>query len=620
MGNASLRLGDAFAPHDTHQQHGLPVARILLDTGALTADQLADAMALQAGSDAPLEDVAFAAGMISHDQRAEARARHYAALYVTRAGTPPDIELAHVLPVALCLQHSCVPWARIGGALLVATARPDAFDALRSALPEDAPPVIMGLASEQDIHDTLAEWHRAALVAEAESCVPDALSCRSLDQTRGLRLGPLALGAVMLALLIYDARLLFAGLALWATGSLICAALLKLAAFAAHFKGTPEAPPPPGFFHRPKVAVMVPLFRETGIALDLVGRLKALTYPKALLDIMLVLEEEDAQTRALLDRSDLPPWMRVISVPKGQVTTKPRALNYALGFCDAPIVGVWDAEDAPAPDQIDRVVAHFAQAGPDVACLQGILDYYNAPKNWLSRCFAIEYATWFRVILPGLSRLGFAIPLGGTTIFFRRSALEKVHRWDAHNVTEDADLGIRLARYGYRTELLQTVTAEEACNRLWPWVRQRSRWLKGYMVTYLVHMRRPVQLFRDLGAWKFLGFQLFFVTTISQFLLAPVLWTFWLVLLGWAHPLDSWISAGAILHVGLAFLLAEVTSILIGFHAVARTGHKRLALWVPTLALYFPLGCVAAYKALAELIWAPFYWDKTSHGTSSQSG
>ncbi len=619
MSSASLRLGEPHLTRETHQQHGLPVGRILLDIGALTSDQLAQALALQARSGAPVEEVALAEGMITRDQLALARARHHAALHVSRSSTPPDPDLAGILPVAFCLEHSVVPWARIGDATLIATARPDTFDTVRAQLPEALQPAIMGLTSEQDVHTTLAEWHSDALRDAAETRVPEHLSCRSLNRTTGLRMGPLVLGAVMLAALIYDARMFFAALALWATVSLILAATLKIAAFAAHFKGTPPVHPAPRFFHRPKVSMLVPLFRETGIALDLIDRLKALHYPKAQLDVVLVLEEEDSQTRDLLDRSDLPNWMRVIAVPKGEITTKPRALNYALNFCASPIIGIWDAEDAPAPDQIDRVVAHFAQAAPDVGCLQGILDFYNPQANWLSRCFAVEYATWFRVILPGLSRLGFAIPLGGTTVFFRRSALEAVHGWDAHNVTEDADLGMRLARFGYRTELVQTTTGEEACNRLWPWVRQRSRWLKGYMVTYLAHMRHPLRLLRDLGAWKFLGFQLFFVTTISQFLLAPVLWTFWLVLLGWAHPLDSWVSAQAIVQVGLAFLLAEVTSILIGLFAVARTSHRGLTWWVPTLALYFPLGCVAAYKGLAELILAPFYWDKTSHGASPPS-
>ncbi len=219
------------------------------------------------------------------------------------------------------------------------------------------------------------------------------------------------------------------------------------------------------------------------------------------------------------------------------LTTKPRAMNYALDFCRGEIIGVWDAEDAPVKDQIEHVVSRFAQAPPEVVCLQGILDYYNPRTNWLARCFTIEYASWFRVVLPGIARMGLVVPLGGTTLFFRRDKLEELGGWDAHNVTEDADLGVRLCRAGYRTELIDTVTYEEANCRPWAWVKQRSRWLKGFMVTYLVHMRNPRQLLADLGPVAVpRPFRRFLSAPSAQFLLAPVLWSFWLILLGQATP------------------------------------------------------------------------------------
>lgn len=188
--------------------------------------------------------------------------------------------------------------------------------------------------------------------------------------------------------------------------------------------------------------------------------------------------------------------------------------------------------------------------------------------------------------------------------------------WDAHNVTEDADLGIRLSRFGYRTILIPTVTREEATNSLPSWIRQRSRWLKGYIVTYLVHMRRPFRLLRDLGLRKFIGFQFFFLTTIVQFTLAPALWTFWLVLFGIAVPLFDVIPADWAKGLLALFLLAELVTLLTGFVAVARTQHKGLMQWVPMMFFYFPLGVLAVYKAWSELVFKPFYWDKTAHGRS----
>ena len=169
-----------------------------------------------------------------------------------------------------------------------------------------------------------------------------------------------------------------------------------------------------------------------------------------------MLEADDGTTQDALAKTQLPFWMRAIRVPLGTLQTKPRALNYALNVAKGSIIGVYDAEDAPAADQLHVVVNRFAHAAPEVACLQGRLDFYNSHSNWLARCSTVEYAIWFRIILPGLERLKLAIPLGGTTLFFRRKTLEELGSWDAHNVTEDADLGIRLARHGYRTEIIDT--------------------------------------------------------------------------------------------------------------------------------------------------------------------
>lgn len=306
--------------------------------------------------------------------------------------------------------------------------------------------------------------------------------------------------------------------------------------------------------------------------------------------------------------------MRVVTVPAGGVRTKPRALNYALDFCRGSIVGVYDAEDAPAPDQLHRVVARFHERGSEVACLQGVLDYYNARSNWMARCFALEYAAWFRVILPGIARLGLTVPLGGTTLFFRRTALEALGGWDAHNVTEDADLGVRLARKGYRTELIDTVTEEEANARPWPWVRQRSRWIKGYAMTWAVHMRDPAQLRRDLGTRRFLGVQLLFLGSLAQSFLAPVLWSYWLVLFGLPHPMSVLLTGAAAVALAGLFTLAFSVNVAVALVGTSGPKHRHLRPWALTLEAYFPLATLAAAKAFFEMVVRPFYWDKTVHG------
>jgi cellulose synthase/poly-beta-1,6-N-acetylglucosamine synthase-like glycosyltransferase len=408
----------------------------------------------------------------------------------------------------------------------------------------------------------------------------------------------------------------FGALAVWAALTLMVTAGLKVAAFAAAMATRNEPSPVRVTGPLPRVSILVPLFRETDIAHALVARLSRLTYPKCLLDVILVLEEADHLTRDTLASIDLPPWVRPVVVPDGQPRTKPRAMNYALDFCQGEIIGIFDAEDAPDPDQITRVARRFQSAPRDLACLQGVLDYYNPRQNWLARCFTIEYATWFRTLMPGMEQLGLALPLGGTTLYIRRDVLEDLGGWDAHNVTEDADLGFRLARHGYRTGMIDTVTEEEANCRPWAWVKQRSRWLKGYMITWLVHMRAPRRLHAQLGPRRFWGFQAHFVAAVSQVLLAPVLWSFWLVLLGLPHPLDPVIPRAALALICAIFLTAEVLGMCI--HAVTVSGPRHLHLlpWVPTMHFYAPLAAIAAYKAVYELVFKPFFWDKTAHGLS----
>lgn len=365
--------------------------------------------------------------------------------------------------------------------------------------------------------------------------------------------------------------------------------------------------------------MMVPLFREDDIVPRLIERLGRLDYPKGLLDILLVVEADDVATRAALARHRLPRWMRVIAVPDGPLRTKPRALNFALDFCRGSIVGVWDAEDKPAPGQITEAVRRFAAAPPDVACLQGILDFYDARHNWLTRCFTIDYAVWFRAVLPGLAELGLVVPLGGTTLFFRREILEELGGWDAHNVTEDADLGLRLARHGYRTELIRTVTEEEPNSRVLAWLRQRSRWQKGYAITWASHMRSPRRLWRDLGPKRFCGVQVIFLGGLTEAILTPVLMSYWLVVLGLPHPFAGTLPASVVTGAGFLFLASEVVTLSIGLWGLSGPKHRHLIPWLPLMHFYGPLASLSSYKALWEWITAPFYWDKTAHGVVSMA-
>ncbi len=604
------------------------LGEILRDRGVLSDQDLTRAIALQEGEEARFGDILLAHSMVTQDELYQALAYQYKTMIADLRAEPPDVRLIDHMGADDCIRKGVVPWKRVGGATLVICSRPDEFETLQPDLPAEFGQVRLAVAPEPDIQAALIAARHRALAHKAEHRVSDLESCRNWNSALIGRVS-VAIILSLMTLFVISPLTGFILLTAWAVVTLTLNSLLKAAAAIMHIRRRKHDKVAfysqrhsPGIARLPTVSIMVPLFKEREIAGRLVKRLAALTYPRELLDICLVVEEDDILTQTTLAGVDLPRWMRQITVPRGAVKTKPRALNFALDFCRGSIIGVYDAEDAPDPDQIHRVVRRFHERGRDVACLQGILDFYNARTNWLSRCFTVEYATWFRVMLPGLERLGFAIPLGGTTLFFRRDVLEELGGWDAHNVTEDADLGIRLARHGYRTEMIDTVTREEANCRPWPWIKQRSRWIKGYAMTYGVHMRNPGQLRRDVGLWRFLGIQLLFAGSLSQTLLAPVLWTFWALPLGLPHPLINVMPTGLMIPLATIFLLSEVLTIAVGILAVSTPNHKFLRWWVPTLHFYFPLASLAALKGFVEIVTRPFYWDKTTHGvfdTGAQS-
>lgn len=595
------------------QPRKLAMGASLLRAGVVQPDDMIRALSHQGREAANLPDVLRARGLVGERDLLAAEARNWGIRLVDLDSALPDPRLVDAVGAADCLRYGLVPWQRVGDITIVALSRPAEFARLRPMLEARLGPVAPGLASARAVEVAVHARRGPALATAAENRVSNGESCRSWPK---LHRSPRTVLALAGALLLTALAPVAAGLALLALALLSLALIvaLKLAALVAALRTPAPSPLPPTDAIQPVVSIIVALYREGDIAARLVRRLARLDYPEELLDVILAVEAEDRVTLDALAKAELPPWMRIIVVPEGQVKTKPRALNHALDYARGAIIGVYDAEDAPDPAQLKQVVERFQRSGPDVACLQGVLDYYNPRTNWLSRCFTVEYAGWFRLILPGIARLGLVVPLGGTTLFFRRNLLEELGAWDAHNVTEDADLGIRLARHGYRTELIDTVTEEEANCRALPWIKQRSRWIKGYMMTWAVHMRRPGLLWRQLGPRAFLGFQVMFLGTIAQFLLAPLLWSFVLVPFGFDHPLFALLPGPAVWAMLAVFLLSEAVNLMIGMIGLSRTRHGLSLLWVPTLKLYYPLASFAAYKALIELATRPFYWDKTSHG------
>lgn len=572
------------------QEQNVPLGRILVVNGAITGAELTEALSEQARvGAADLE-----------------------------AQPPEDWLLAGVDPYR-CLELEAIPWRVFGGQLVVAIASQAQGRAAIEAFAREGMPTTVAIASADSIRRAIARRFGAAMVARAERRCPERLSCRSLLATRMTARKAALLAAIALAVALAPV-LAFELALLWIVVSSLLTTGLRLVALFTRARLGPadtagEAPRLVDYRKLPPVSLLVPLKGEAAIAGELVAALRRMEYPAPLLDIKLVLEAGDTRTLEAVEAAGLPPTMEVVIVPAGTVQTKPRAMNYALPFCRGEIVGVYDAEDRPDPRQIRHVVHHLMQAPPEVACVQGYLDFYNGEESWLARCFTIEYAVWFRVVLRGVQRMGLPIPLGGTTVFFRRRALEEIGAWDAHNVTEDADLGMRLHRFGYRCEMIATTTEEEACSdSLRRWIRQRSRWLKGYAITWATHMRTPRTLWRELGPAGFLGFQVLFLGGLTSYLAMPLFWLLWGASFGLGVPLWDEVGRGPILALLAVLWSGQAVTLAAAAVALADAGRTRMLPWVVTLGLYWPLGALAAYRAVAELFYAPFHWHKTEHG------
>ena len=371
----------------------------------------------------------------------------------------------------------------------------------------------------------------------------------------------------------------------------------------------------------PTFTVLVPAYREPEVVPQLVGNLSALDYPADKLQILLLLEEDDDETLAAVAGMNLRTPFSVVIVPPSQPRTKPKALNYALGQSTGDLITVYDAEDRPDPLQLRKVAATLAECGPEVACVQAELSYFNADENIITRWFATEYAMWFRQFLPALAAVNAAIPLGGTSNHIRRDVLVGLGAWDPFNVTEDADLGIRMRRQGFRVAVLDSITLEEANTDFVNWIKQRSRWYKGYAQTWLVHMRHPRQLLRDLGWANFLRFNLFVGGTPGLAALNPVSW---LLLAMWfiVQPkflLD--IMPAPVYYAGLfVWVIGNTAFYFLNLAAAYELGLRRVFWAAALLPLYWVMMALAAIKALWQLVVTPNYWEKTQHGLSRQHG
>ncbi len=409
----------------------------------------------------------------------------------------------------------------------------------------------------------------------------------------------------------------------------------------------------------PVYTVFLPLYHEANIAAKLVRNMGRLDYPKEKLEVLLLLEADDDETHEALTRTGLPPYCRVLTVPEAPPKTKPRACNYGLAEAKGEFCVIYDAEDAPDPDQLKKAYAAFRRdTSGKVLCAQAKLNYFNSRYNLLTRMFTVEYSTYFDLTLPGYQLFKMPLPLGGTSNHFRTEILRKVGGWDPFNVTEDCDLGLRIYEYGYRTLLINSTTWEEANSRVGNWMRQRSRWVKGFIQTHLVHYRNPVQTVRRLGVYGAFGG---FLAVGGSAMMMLTNLIFWAVLLLYAALLahgafagvpvmdqivgprfDSvyegvrlggvtlkawplvyygpaedpfWSVFSRIFFAGsLIMFLANFIFIAIGVMACVKRKFYHLIPAALLMPFYWLLISLAGWKGFLQIFTKPFYWEKTTHG------
>jgi hypothetical protein len=370
----------------------------------------------------------------------------------------------------------------------------------------------------------------------------------------------------------------------------------------------------------PVYTVLVPVYKEPEVVGGLVDAVRKLDYPQNRLDVMVLLEEDDKATLEALKAATPPGNWRFIIVPDSHPRTKPKACNHGLFFARGEYLTIFDAEDIPEPDQLKKAVIAFRKRGPEFICFQAALNYFNAGQNVITRLFTLEYSYWFDYLLPGLDFLKLPIPLGGTSNHFHVPKLRELGAWDPFNVTEDADLGIRASVRGYKVGIINSTTYEEANSRYGNWLRQRSRWIKGYLQTILVINRRPFWLMRRLGLGNWLLTQLFMLNASVFMLINPIMWGFFAYwLMTRTLQLDPMFPPPVMIMGVVNLLIGNFLGIYLNMLAVFGRKNYKLLLFGLLNPFYWLFGhSVASYIALWQLVVKPHYWEKTQHGLAKR--
>lgn len=600
----------------------------LLAQGLISEEQLQWALEVQERTGSRLGEILIHEELVPEADIAAALADQLSIPLLDLDGIEPDPSVVAMIPEVVQRGHRCVPIAADGEALYVAIADP-LDDDVYAELQEHTELRIRAYVAPQTAVEALlrrvheSEYVRAARTELLTKFPEDCANRVLVGGQRAFLIVVLlaALAGFVIAPLTTAIVLTVASILIY-LGASLYKFLLFYEAFGRRRELviSPEEVAAIDERRLPTYTILVPLYRESDVLPRLVASLDALDYPRTKLEVLLLAEEDDTETIEAIEAMALAPHFKLVVVPDSEPKTKPKACNFGLTQANGRYVVIYDAEDQPDPDQLKKVIAGFERTDQGVVCIQCKLNYYNTDQNFLTRFFSTEYALWFDLLLPGLDASGAPIPLGGTSNHFDRDVLLEIGGWDPFNVTEDADLGMRLHKDGYKTAMLDSTTLEEANSALPNWLRQRSRWVKGYLQTYLVHMRHPLRLLREIGLKSFLSFQ-FIIGGTVVFLLNPIFWTLTTVFLLTQAGLIRDLFPGFVYYAASFELF--VGNFLFTYLAVAGTMQRRLyaltkyALFSP---VYWGLMSIAAYRGFFQLFSRPFYWEKTEHGLDGTRG
>ena len=600
----------------------------LVEAGLLSAKDLDRALEIQRKTREPLGRILVALGLLRRYDLYQALSSLWELPFVDLLKQPPDESLVRQFPLEAMIQERFVPLVQTEEGVEVATGlRPSG--ALEELVRRTLGPVHVSfrVTTEWDIDHTLRRIFREELLDGATYGLyfhsPEESAFTVFTRTQFFLMAAGLIGLV-------------AGLYLSPYATLIVLNLLINLAFAASiwfkffmsFAGAAAEAWEPVTAEEvaalkddelPHYTILVPAYREDRVVELLLQNLARLDYPPEKIEILLLLEEDDGKTVETAKAARPPGNVYIVVVPNQIPKTKPKACNVGLFFARGDYLVIYDAEDRPEPDQLKKAIVAFRKGPPNLVCVQAALNYFNARDNFLSRMFTLEYSFWFDYMLPGLDRLGLPIPLGGTSNHFRTDILRELRGWDPFNVTEDADLGVRASARGYCVGVINSTTYEEANTRTGNWIRQRSRWIKGYMQTSLVNLRAPGRLVRRLGWRRALGFLLLVAGTPLTFLALLPMWGLYAVWLVTLTRAFDFLFPPVTLYVSLFnLLLGNGIAVYLSMLAVFKRKHYNLILWSLLNPFYWVLHSLAAWKALGQLFTHPFFWEKTVHGLSKE--